>query len=121
MFRPVNESTGHGLNLESLTAYRDGYKMIRDVAVDFDPVRIVDETWTAKKRRSELMQAVADELPGLVLAGELDPRDLAIDLLAAVGDLLDSDPALKPILVRHLHERLASFERLLDEHLDEID
>ena len=116
----MNGPTGEKPDFDTVDAYLSGYRMMRAVAKDFDPVRIVDDTWAVRQEVNQRMQNVADMVPGLQYTPP-DMKWLAVDLLAAVGDFLRADPKLKPILGRHLESRYYFYDEIMDELMDEED
>ena len=115
----MNDSVRGLPDLQTLETYRDGYRMIREVSTDFDPVGIVTNEWERRERVTESMRNWVDLMPGLKYEAP-SPEILAVELLAAVGDLL-ADPSLKPLLMDRIIERSALFERLHEQRLDEDD
>jgi hypothetical protein len=108
------------IDLDTARAFSAGYSMIRKVVAELDPYTVVWDAWAAQERRDAIKKQVIETLPGLMFRPAA-PQMLAIEVLAAVMDLVESEPALKPLLRGHLENRAGLFEQWVDELENEED
>ena len=104
-----------------LNMYYSGYQLISEVIADFDPVRIVDHAWLIREQINERMASMEDYVPALEYI-PVPPTQLAVELLAAIGDLIQSDAALRPLFERQIASRSELFRALQEQAFEaEVD